>query len=72
MRPSTDGGFDQEFARRALLTLPPKFQTVLSLHYLEGLDLKAVATVLGCRVGTVKSRLARAREALREALNRRR
>ena len=70
--PSTHGAFDQEFAQRALLALPPKYQAVLSLHYLEGLDLKAVATVIGCRVGTVKSRLARAREALRDALNRRR
>jgi RNA polymerase sigma-70 factor (ECF subfamily) len=69
---STDAGVDEERAHRALLSLPPKYQAVLALHYLEGLTLSEVATVIGCRVGTVKSRLARAREALRAALGRRR
>jgi RNA polymerase sigma-70 factor (ECF subfamily) len=72
VRSSTDGGLDVERAQRALLSLPPKYQAVLSLHYLEGLALGEVATVIGCRVGTVKSRLARAREALGAALSRRR
>lgn len=48
-----------------LLALPPRLQSVLSLHYLEGLGVDEVARVLGVRPGTVKSRLARAREALR-------
>ena len=52
--------------------LPPKYQAVLSLHYLEGLAVKEVAAVLGCRMGTVKSRLSRGRQALRERLNGRR
>jgi RNA polymerase sigma-70 factor (ECF subfamily) len=69
---ATDGGIDAERAQRALLSLPPKYQAVLSLHYLEGLALSEVAAVIGCRVGTVKSRLARAREALGAALSRRR
>ncbi len=69
---ATDGAIDAERAQRALLLLSPKHQAVLSLHYLEGLALGEVAAVIGCRVGTVKSRLARAREALRAALNRRR
>ncbi|MBU0641101.1 MAG: RNA polymerase sigma factor [Planctomycetes bacterium] len=59
-------------AQRALLTLRPKHQAVLSLHYLEGLSVEDVAVVLGCRVGTVKSRLSRARVALRERLQTRR
>ena len=63
---------DQQHARRALLMLSPKHQAVLSLHYFEGLAVKQVAAVLGCRVGTVKSRLARGRQALRNELNRRR
>lgn len=69
---ATDGGIDAEHAQRALLSLSPKYQAVLSLHYLEGLALSEVATVIGCRVGTVKSRLARAREALGAALSKRR
>ena len=55
-------------ARKAMWTLLPKHQAVLSLHYLEGMSLKEVASVIGCRVGTVKSRLARGRDALRERL----
>ncbi len=69
---SRDGEADVERAQGALLALPPRFQAVLSLHYLEGLAVRDVAAVLGCREGTVKSRLARARDALREKLNGRR
>jgi len=59
-------------ARRAMLSLSLKHQSVLALHYLEDLSLEEVAVVLGCRVGTVKSRLSRARDALRERLLERR
>jgi RNA polymerase sigma factor (sigma-70 family) len=69
---SAGGETDPARARRALLSLPPKYQSVLALHYLEGLGLAEVAAILGCRVGTVKSRLARARDALREQLTTRR
>lgn len=69
---SDHGGADLERAQAALLALPPKLQAVLSLHYIEGLAIREVAAVLGCREGTVKSRLSRAREALRERLNERR
>jgi RNA polymerase sigma-70 factor (ECF subfamily) len=60
-----------ELARAALLRLSPDHQAVLCLHHVEGLGVEAVAEVLGCRVGTVKSRLARAREAFRTQLQRR-
>jgi len=63
------GEVDAEMARRGLLRLPPNQQAVIALHYLEGLPLEDVAFVLGCRVGTVKSRLFRGREALREMLS---
>jgi RNA polymerase sigma-70 factor (ECF subfamily) len=49
-----------------LLALPSRLQSVLTLHYLEGLSVDEVARVLGVRPGTVKSRLSRARDALRE------
>jgi RNA polymerase sigma-70 factor (ECF subfamily) len=70
--PSTGGETDPEQARRALLSLPPKYQSVLALHYFEGLALQEIAAIIGCRLGTVKSRLARARDALRVELNQRR
>jgi RNA polymerase sigma factor (sigma-70 family) len=63
---------DSEYARLAMLSLAPKFQAVLSLHYLEGLSLEEVSATIGCRVGTVKSRLSRGREALRVKLSKRR
>ncbi len=66
----TAGSVDR--ARRAMLMLSPKHQSVLALHYLEDLNVEEVAVVLGCRVGTVKSRLSRARDALRERLLERR
>jgi RNA polymerase sigma-70 factor (ECF subfamily) len=65
-------GWEAQRARRALLSLPPRYQTVLALHYVEGLGLEDVARTVGCRLGTVKSRLFRGREALREQLMRRR
>lgn len=54
--------------RLALLSLPARFQSVLSLHYLEGMAIAAIAQVLGCAEGTVKSRLSRGRERLRTIL----
>ncbi|MGD2110110.1 MAG: RNA polymerase sigma factor [Phycisphaerae bacterium] len=57
-----------EHARAALLSVKPKHQAVLALHYLEEMSVEEVAAVIGCRIGTVKSRLSRAREALREEL----
>ena len=58
----------EERARRvqsALLDLPFPHRTVLVLREVEGLSCDAIAASLGLPEGTVKSRLSRAREALR-------
>lgn len=53
---------------RALLRLPEEFRTVLLLAEVEGLPLEEVARVMACPVGTVKSRIFRAKERLRALL----
>ena len=52
----------------ALDALPPEFRTVVVLADIEGLSYDEIAAAVACPVGTVRSRLHRAREALRVAL----
>jgi RNA polymerase sigma-70 factor (ECF subfamily) len=52
----------------AIRGLGDEHRTVVVLHYLADLPVDEVAAVLGVPVGTVKSRLARARAALAERL----
>lgn len=54
--------------RRALDALPPEFRAAVVLVDIEGLSYEEAAGVLGCPVGTVRSRLHRGRLALREWL----
>jgi RNA polymerase sigma factor (sigma-70 family) len=56
-------------ARRALDALRPKEREVVLLCVWSGLDYAAAAEALGVPVGTVRSRLSRARQALRERWN---
>jgi RNA polymerase sigma-70 factor (ECF subfamily) len=53
---------------RAMRRLPEEFRTVLLLAEVEGLPLDEVARVMACPVGTVKSRIFRAKERLRSLL----
>jgi len=53
---------------RALRRLPEEFRTVLLLAEVEGMPLEEVARVMECPVGTVKSRIFRAKERLRALL----
>ena len=62
---------DGRLLRQALEELPTVFREVLLLLELEGLSYKEIAEVQGIPVGTVMSRLARARHRLRESLTRR-
>jgi RNA polymerase sigma-70 factor (ECF subfamily) len=50
----------------AIRKLPPRFREVLILCGIEGFDYEEAAKVLGVPVGTIRSRLSRARAALKE------
>ncbi len=69
----TAGAFhsaDTEALRAALESLPLEFREALVLRELEGLSYKEIAEVAEVPVGTVMSRLARARRQLQAALTR--
>ena len=59
---------DREMLRAALEALGEEFREAIVLRELEGLSYKEIAEVAGIPLGTVMSRLARAREALARAL----
>ena len=66
-----DGLIDRERAsivRQAVQTLPARYRAALVLRDLQDLSYEEVADVLGIRVGTVKSRVNRARNLRREKL----
>jgi RNA polymerase sigma-70 factor, ECF subfamily len=54
---------------RALTRLPEEFRTALLLAEVEGMPLEEVARVMSCPIGTVKSRIFRAKERLRALLS---
>jgi RNA polymerase sigma-70 factor, ECF subfamily len=77
LRTSDDVAPDAELARkeqsqllhRAIEKLPFDQKTILLLKEIEGLSYEEISTTLDLPLGTVKSRLARARKSLREGLD---
>ena len=60
-----------EFVRtleERIARLPTRYREALLLRNVEDMSYEKIAVVLDCSVGTVKSRIARAREALRQAM----
>jgi RNA polymerase sigma-70 factor, ECF subfamily len=55
--------------RQAILGLPPHYREVLILCELQELSYAEAAEVLGCAIGTIRSRLHRARTMLTERLS---
>ncbi len=62
---------DRQALKQALEELPIEYREVMVLRELEGLSYKEIASIAGIPLGTVMSRLARARRRLREWLTRR-
>ncbi len=59
---------DEERLHRAIETLPAEFREVLVLREMEGMSYQQIARVIDAPIGTVMSRLARARRRLQEML----
>jgi RNA polymerase sigma-70 factor (ECF subfamily) len=57
-----------EDVQRALEDLPENFRMAVLLADVEGFSYKEIAEILGIPIGTVMSRLHRARKALQNAL----
>lgn len=60
---------ERRHVRTAIQQLPEDARAVILLREWEGLSYQEIATVLDCPVGTVMSRLARARSKLRDLLS---
>ena len=58
----------QEMVAAGIAQLSPKLRAVMTLYDLAGLSYSEIAKILGCPVGTVKSRLFNARNQLRAIL----
>jgi len=54
--------------KEAMLTLKPRYQTIITLRFFENLKLTEIAEVLGSSPGTVRSQLARGLARLRKQL----
>lgn len=56
------------YLRDVFVSVPEKYRLPMLLHYIEGMSVAETAQALRIPQGTVKSRLARGRKALREIL----
>jgi RNA polymerase sigma-70 factor, ECF subfamily len=57
-----------ETVNAAMALLPEELRTAILLREIEGLSYDEIATVMDCPIGTVRSRIFRAREAIAERL----
>ena len=55
--------------KQSMLTLKPRYQTIITLRFIENLKLTEIAEVLGSSPGTIRSQLARALAKLRKKLS---
>jgi RNA polymerase sigma-70 factor (ECF subfamily) len=59
---------DRDFVRRCLAALPADYREVLVLRELQDCSYREIAAIAGIPLGTVMSRLARARRLMKQAL----
>lgn len=65
---STDSSFEHQDLYLALRTLPPKERSAITLFYLNGYNIKEIATITETSEDAVKKQLSRGRDKLREQL----
>ncbi|WP_223596262.1 RNA polymerase sigma factor SigW [Neobacillus bataviensis] len=58
----------QETVQKEILKLPEKYRSAIVLKYVEELSLNEISEILDLPLGTVKTRIHRGREALRQQL----
>lgn len=58
----------QLLIRQVISSLPKRYKSVIILKYLQELSYEEIAEIVGCNVGTVKSRLSRAKDKLKPKL----
>ena len=63
-----DQNYTTQELKRSIKTLNPEQQAVISLHDIEGYSLTELSTLLELPLGTLKSRLHRARQHIRDEL----
>jgi len=61
----------QHEVQRAIAKVTPKLRAVLVMYDIQGMSYQEIAEVLGCPLGTVKSRLFNARSQLKDLLEQR-
>jgi RNA polymerase sigma-70 factor, ECF subfamily len=66
--PDHEGSEIASLVRDAIEKLPGKLRLPLLLRDIEGLSYQEISEIVNCELGTVKSRIFRARESLREIL----
>lgn len=57
-----------ETVNRAMEGLPDELRTAITLREIEGMSYEEISSVMGCPIGTVRSRIFRAREAIAKEL----
>jgi RNA polymerase sigma-70 factor, ECF subfamily len=67
--PSAYAAIEHQLVRRAVLSLESKHREVIALCHFQGLTYEEAAMALNLPIGTIRSRLHYALEALRERLN---
>ena len=59
----------QAIVKKALLTLKPEEQAIVTMRFFENMKIEEIAEVVGTSTGTVRSRLSRAMEKLRKHIS---